>query len=266
MPTPSPLESVQKLAVPLSIVIAGAMIAVALYVSNSSKAPVAGNEPAQPKVEKEIRGVQADDHILGSPDAKVVIVEYSDTECPFCRQFHDTLQRIIREYGSSGDVAWVYRHFPLEQLHPKAAKESEALECAAEIGGNEKFWVYTNKIYEITKSNNSLDIGVYNVPEEVPVGPNGQPYYTQKTPSSDTDAGQLTEIATTVGLDAKAFEECLASGRHAAAVLEDLEEVTAAGGQGTPHSIIIANGEQLPIEGAQPYQVVKGLVDTMLEK
>lgn len=258
------MDALQKLAVPLSIVIAGGMIAVAVFISNSQRAPVAA-DPGTPTVAQEVRGIQDDDHLLGSKDAKIVIVEYSDTECPFCKQFHDTLQRIIREYGPSGDVAWVYRHFPLEQLHPKATKEAEALECAAEMGGNEKFWEFTNMVYATTKANNSLDIGVYNTPEEVPLKPDGTPYYTQSTPKSATDAGQLTGFAQAVGLDTKAFEECLASGRHAARVMEDLEEVSAAGGRGTPHSILITPDGQFPIEGAQPYANVKALIDSHLK-
>jgi hypothetical protein len=89
------MDTVQKLAVPLSIVIAGAMIAAAVFISNAGRAPVA-QEPGTPTVEKEIRGVQDSDHILGSKDATLILVEYSDTECPFCKQFHDTLQRIRR--------------------------------------------------------------------------------------------------------------------------------------------------------------------------
>jgi protein-disulfide isomerase len=259
------MDTLQKLAVPLSIIIAGGIIAVAVFISNAQRAPVAA-DPSEPTVEAEIRGVQDDDHILGSKDAKLILVEFSDTECPFCKQFHDTLQRIVKEYGSSGDVAWVYRHFPLEQLHPKAPKEAEALECAAELGGNEKFWEFTNAVYASTKANNSLDIGVYNTPAEVPLKPDGTPYYTQSAPKSESDAGQLTTLAVQVGLDAKAFEECLASGRHTAGVTEDLEEVAAAGGRGTPHSILITPDRQIPIEGAQPYANIKALIDAELAK
>lgn len=222
----------QKLAIPLSIVAAGALIAVALYFSGAA-APVVDNGPAG-VVAEEIRGVQADDHILGNPNAEIVIVEYSDTECPFCKQFHTTLKQIIADYGDTGSVAWVYRHFPLTQLHPKAAKEAEALECAAELGGNDGFWAYTDRLYEVTPSNNGLDLA------------------------------QLPVIAEEVGLDSASFASCLDSGRHAAAVQEDLEEVLAAGGRGTPHSIVLVNGEQIPVEGGQPYEVFQGLIDAVL--
>ena len=263
MPESSSVSMLQKFATPIAIVIAGALIAGALFMVNSRPTGAAPN--GQGTVEQEIREIQSDDHILGSADADVIIVEFSDTECPFCKMFHETMHQIISEYGQSGQVAWVYRHFPLEQLHPKAPKEAEALECAAEQGGNEMFWKFTDKVYETTDSNNSLDIGVYNTPKEVPVGPDGEPYYTQKAPRSTTDAGQLSDFARDLGLNVTQFEDCLKTGKYTERVNKDLQEAIAAGGQGTPHSIIIANGEQVPIEGAQPYNAVKTLVDTLLD-
>lgn len=256
------METLQKLAVPIAIVIAGGMIAASLFLVQS-KAPAAGGVP-QAAVVEEIRGPQSDDHIRGNPNAKIVIVEFSDTECPFCKQFHETMKRIIDEYGASGDVAWIYRHFPIPSLHLKAPKEAEALECAAEQGGNDMFWKFTDMVYDRTSANNSLDIGVHNTPETAPIGPDGKPYYTQGTPTSATDAGQLSDFARELGLDVTRFEECLSSGRAAERVNTDQAEVVAAGGGGTPHSIMIVDGEQIPIEGAQPYDVVKGLIDSLL--
>ncbi|MBI5456309.1 thioredoxin domain-containing protein [Candidatus Kaiserbacteria bacterium] len=258
------MEALQKFSVPISIVIAGAMIAAALFYVNSNKAAGPAG-PGEGQVLTEIRTVQADDHILGNPEAEIVVVEFSDPECPFCKQFHETMHQIVSEYGSSGKVAWVYRHFPIEQLHPKAPKEAEALECAAEQGGNETFWKFTDMVYEKTGSNNALDIGVHNSPKEVPVGPDGEPYYAQKAPRSNTDAGQLSDFAKELGLNVEQFENCIQSGKYASRVSTDYNEVAAAGGQGTPHSILIVNGDQVPLEGAQPYNVVKGLIDTLLE-
>ena len=237
----------RTLSIPFAIVIAGALVAASIYFVNRDRpyGTPATNEPA---VLEEIRGVQKDDHVLGNPDAEVVIVEFSDPECPFCKQFHATMHQLIDTYGLDGDVAWVYRHFPIPQLHPKAQKEAEALECAAELGGEASFWKYTDRLYEITPSNNGMDIGAYN----------------DGSTTSGTNAGQLTEVATFVGLDAKAFEACLASNRHAARIQKDSNEVVAAGGMGTPHSIMIANGEQIPIEGAQPFGVIKGMIDSVL--
>lgn len=229
------MDNMQKLAVPVAIVLAGGLIAAALYFATRGTVPTA-SPPDQPKppVAEKVRGIQSDDHVRGNPNAKVVIVEFSDSECPFCKQFHGTMKQVINAYGESGNVAWVYRHFPLEQLHPKAPREAQALECAAEVGGNDGFWKYTDKLYEVTPSNNGLD-----------------------------DA-QLPAIATQVGLDKAAFTTCLNSGEKKARVDTDMAEAVAAGGRGTPHSIVIFGGEQLPIEGGQPFEVVKKMIDTLL--
>jgi|SRR6185436_4627347 len=110
------------------------------------------------------------DHSIGSLDADVVIVEYSDTECPFCKTIHPVLHEIVKQYG--GKVAWVYRHFPLDSIHPKTRKEAEATECAAELGGNEVFWAYLDKIFENTPANNGLDprlLAIYFDELKVPI-------------------------------------------------------------------------------------------------
>jgi protein-disulfide isomerase len=97
------------------------------------------------------------DHISGDTKAELVIIEYSDPECPFCKRFHETMTQVMSEYGKAGKVAWVYRHFPLDAIHSKARKEAEAIECAGELGGNEKLWEYVNTLYKITPANNQLD-------------------------------------------------------------------------------------------------------------
>ncbi|HEY4519436.1 MAG TPA: thioredoxin domain-containing protein [Candidatus Paceibacterota bacterium] len=237
----------KTLSVPIAIVIAGALIAASLYFVNRDRQATV--PPEEASVAEEIRGVQENDHVLGNPNAEIVIVEFSDTECPFCQRFHETMHQIIEEYGLNGNVAWVYRHFPIPQLHPKAPKEAEALECAAELGGTGAFWKYTDMLYETTPTNNGLNIGIYNEPKQA---------------GEKTGAGQLTEIAIAVGLDADPFETCLKSGKHAARIQKDTSEAVAAGGRGTPHSIMLVDGEQIPIEGAQPYEVVKGLIDAAL--
>ena len=68
--------------------------------------------------------------------------------------FHITMHKIVEE--SDGKVAWVYRHFPIESLHPNAFSEAIATECAYEQGGNQLFWAFTDEIYKRTKSNNTF--------------------------------------------------------------------------------------------------------------
>lgn len=87
------------------------------------------------------------DHVKGSLDASVKIVEYSDYDCPFCGRFHDTMGAVIAE---DSDVAWVYRHLPLAQLHPNAPAVARAAECVAEQGGDEAFWQFTDGYFAAT--------------------------------------------------------------------------------------------------------------------
>jgi len=183
-----------------------------------------------------IAPVSSSDRILGNPDAKIVIVEYSDTECPFCKRFHQTLQQIMTNYGKDGSVAWVYRHFPIASLHAKAQKEAEATECAAEQGGNAMFWKYIDRVYEITPSNNGLD------PAQLPI------------------------IAKDLGLDVTAFNTCLSSGRMAARVKTQYDEGVVAGARGTPYSVLITKNENIPItQGALPYENMKAIIDSLLK-
>ena len=202
----------------------------------AGNAAAQANQPtAAPSSAEFMRPVTPRDHLRGSPDAPVKIVEFGDTECPQCKRFHPTLQRIVAEYP--GKVVWVFRHYPIDEIHPKARREAEATECAAELGGNDKFWAYLDRLYEITPSNDKLD------PAELP------------------------RIAVHVGLDRKAFTQCLASGRHAGRVQEDVDDALAVGATGTPYTVVIApNGRLFAILGAQPYATVKLVVDIALQQ
>ncbi|MBI2611062.1 thioredoxin domain-containing protein [Candidatus Kaiserbacteria bacterium] len=228
-----------NLSIPVAIVVAGALIAGAVYFGNRGSGIADGTQPpaAEAGNLEEMRAISSDDHIRGNPDAPVKIIEYSDTECPFCKSFHPTMQRVMDEYGASGKAAWVYRHFPLDNIHPKADKEAEATECAAELGGNDAFWAYVDRLFEVTPSNNNLD------PAELP------------------------KIAQYVGLDVANFNSCLSSGKYAAHVEEDYQNALSTGGNGTPWSIVIAkSGKKYPLSGAQPYEAVKQLLELALQE
>jgi protein-disulfide isomerase len=101
---------------------------------------LASTERLADSADVEVPALAPDDRYLGNINADVVIIEYSDIDCPFCKKFHPTMERIAQEYGSK--IAWVYRHFPLDSLHPEARTKAEATECVAQIAGNEVFWKY----------------------------------------------------------------------------------------------------------------------------
>lgn len=175
------------------------------------------------------------DHILGNPDAEVSIIEYSDFECPFCKRFHLTAHQLVEAFD--GRVNWVYRHFPLGFHNPAAQKEGEASECAAELGGNEAFWRFTDTVYETTPSN-----------------------------GKGLSPAAMVSIAENIGIDGKAFSECFESGRHAARVQEDFEEGSSIGITGTPGNILRNNksGEVLSRSGARPFESLKADLEQLL--
>ncbi len=226
------------LTTPVAIIIAGALIATAVYLGMNNKtseqiAQVPGQQVEEEEVVdlEKLAPVTKDDHVRGNLNAAVKIVEYSDTECPFCKRFHISMLEVMDQYKDE-EVAWVYRHFPLDQLHPTARKEAEATECAAELGGNDKFWAYLDRLMEVTPGNNRFDLA------------------------------ELPKIATYVGLDADAFNKCLSSGKYANKIEEHVQNAVAIGGRGTPWSVVVGKGgKKYPLSGAQPVSAIKALID-----
>jgi protein-disulfide isomerase len=175
------------------------------------------------------------DHIRGNPKATVAVVEYSDFECPFCIRLEPTLTQISKEYGDK--VMIVYRHFPLG-FHANAPKEAEATECANELGGNDAFWSYHDKIFERTTGNGT-----------------GFPL------------ANLVPLAKELGLNETAFKSCLDSGKYAKHVADEMAAGQAAGVSGTPGNFIVnlKTEENVMISGAQPFANFKQAIDSMLQ-
>lgn len=234
--SPAPVRG-NALAIPIAIVIAAGLIAGAIYLSGSNQPiPVATNteESAELPSGSTVAPVTESDHIRGNPNAPIVLVEYSDYDCPFCKNFHETMQQVMAEYGVDGQVAWVYRHFPLQQLHPNAPKIAEASECVAELGGNDAFWTFTDLVF------------------------------SERGTNDPTDISRLPEFAETAGIDRGQFDLCFNSGKHRDTIEADFNEALAAGGRGTPYTIAIVGDQQGVISGAQPYESIKASIDTWL--
>ena len=232
------------LLIPFAIIISGVIIASAVIYAVGGKSQQPSSETASNQQQasainsstvNNVPAVTSSDHILGSIDAPVKIVEYSDLECPYCKMFDSTMHQIVQAYG--GKVAWVYRQYPIPELHPKAPHESVASECAAQLGGNDIFWKYIDEIFKITPSNNGLDPSL------------------------------LTTIATGLGLDSDAFNTCLSGTQYDSLISRQSQDAVNAGAQGTPYSIIISpKGNKYPIDGAQSYSTVKQMIDAALSQ
>ncbi len=178
--------------IPVAIIAAGAIIGGAIVFSGGGNAPAAGTTGTNGNGSVEDSGsgsgsgsdqgsqlesvepVTESDHIRGDADAPVKIVEFSDLECPFCERFHSTMKQVMEEYD--GQVAWVYRHFPLSQLHSEAIPAALASECVADVAGNEAFWQFADRMFN---NQDQLSDSFYE------------------------------EVATDVGADADSFTQCV---------------------------------------------------------
>ena len=182
------------------------------------------SNPAQPQ--RLVVSVD-DDPVKGSKNAKVVIVEFSDFQCPFCaRFFEQTLPSIERDYIKTGKVQLVYRDFPLS-FHKYAQKAAEAAQCANEQG---KFWEYHDLLF--------------------------------KRQNEWASAGEVKflDYARELGLDTNKFNNCLTTGKYESEVKKDFQDGLQYGVQGTPTFFI--NG--IPLVGSQPYEAFKQLIDQQL--
>lgn len=220
---------------PLTIVVAGALIAGAVFWAGTQ-----GTTPSQNNGDDlAVRPYDpAVDHILGNPDAPVKIIEYADLECQYCKTFHVTMHQLMDFYGEQGQVAWVFRHFPLAQIHSKAPQEAMAAECAAAQGGGDTaFFRYIDKIYEITPSSNGLDLAL------------------------------LPQVAAEQGLDVAAFNQCLSQGQFSKRITDSYKEALDAGGEGTPYVLVTVDGKLVPggnLSGNQPYASMRAIIDALL--
>lgn len=226
-------ENINPYLIPGAILVAGALIAGAVIYSNRSPSLETASlgEPAG-----KVEASADDDPFLGSRDAKVTIIEFSDYQCPFCRSFwRDTLNQIKQEYIDSGkSVEFVYRDFPLSTIHPMAQKYAEAAECSQD---QNKYWQMHDKIFEEQDKLGQGTIGAYGVDDIKRWG------------------GEL-------GLNILEFNQCLDSGKYASEVKKDFEDGSKAGVGGTPTFFI--NGQV--VVGSQPFEDFKNIIDAELEK
>lgn len=236
-PTTTPPNNTRNnLALPIAILLGFGMIAAALYF-NTGQNNNTSQDSSIPEVEEpnaDMRPVDSTDHIRGNPNAPIMLVEYSDYECPFCKTFHESMQNIMTDYAPSGQVAWVYRHFPIDSLHPNASRIAVAAECVGELGGSTAFWQFSDLVFE------------------------------ERPLDALTDMSKLPEYAVSIGIDRQDFTDCQASGRHTDSVQADFENAVAIGAEGTPYTVIMVGDQEAVINGAQSYETIKQIIETLL--
>lgn len=190
--------------------------------ANNPTVPTA-NDPTQPSAPAgPVKPVDEKvDHIKGSKNAKVTLIEYSDFQCPFCQRHTPSIESALKDFPQ--DVRLVYRHYPLSAIHPEAQKAAEASECAAKLGGEDKFWQMHDQLFA---KQESLGTQTY------------------------------IDIAKSLGINEGNFTKCLNSGEMAKRVNTDTTEGSAAGVEGTPATFV--NGSL--ISGAVPYAQLKAAI------
>ncbi len=173
---------------------------------------------------------------IGSKDAKVTMIEFSDYQCPFCgRNYQQTLPQIVTDYVKTGKVKYVFHDFPLEQLHPNAFKAAEAARCAGEQG---KYWEMHDRLFANQKA---------------------------------LDAKNLPDYAKAAGLDVDKFQQCLSAEKDTAKIRAELDAGAKVGVTGTPAFFIgLTDPKDTKvhatkfISGAQPYAAFKEAIDSVL--
>jgi protein-disulfide isomerase len=171
---------------------------------------------------------------LGSPRARVVMVEFTDYECPFCRRYHrDTFPAIKAEYVDTGKVRYVVRDLPLD-IHPHAASAAEAARCAGDQG---RLWAMREALLE-----------------------DGQGFSPER----------FVALAREAGADTGTFKACLDSRRFAPAVNADVKEALAGGLDRTPSFVIgraTASGvDGVRVVGARPLSTFKAVIEEALHR
>lgn len=217
--------------VPAAIIFAGLLLALAIFYVRGGASPAPEGDVSF------VRPVSPDEHVLGNPDARVKVIVYSDIDCTYCKQFQATMLQILAEDAASGNVAMVYRHFPLIDIHPYAAEHAEAAECVAEQGGNSALFQFIERVHQAA-------------PEGIEFNPSGYP-----------------DLVSGMGLSLSAFESCRASDRMVGAVAADFDNAIETGASGAPFIVLQVQGsEPSAISGALPYASMRKVIDAALAK
>ncbi|MEK6981571.1 MAG: thioredoxin domain-containing protein [Candidatus Micrarchaeota archaeon] len=172
---------------------------------------------------------------IGSDSSPVLIIEFSDFQCLFCRKFYiQSWPSIKRDYIDSGKVQLIYKNFPLLEIHPDSQMAAEAAECANEQG---KFELFHDELYNLQQVKGSGTV-----------------------PISKQD---LKDTASIASLDLTKFNICFESGKYALEVQKDFSQGVKLGIKGTPAFLIIKRGGTKAkfLSGALPYSEFKAAID-----
>lgn len=195
-------------------------------------------QPAPPLTPENILLAIDDDPVKGDRKARLVLIEFSDFQCPFCARFvRETLPEIEKDYIKTGKLKYVFRDFPITAAHKDAFKAALAAGCALDQG---KYWEMHDRLFE-----NPTSFTVYN----------------------------LTQSAEAIGLNKESFQQCLNKNEYETEVQSDFADGLKAGVNQTPTFFLGLTEPNSPkvkvltvITGAKPYAVFKAAIDSALQQ
>ncbi len=221
----------RELLIPGAIVFAGLVISVTIYIMHPHL--VTGNtlnpQAALP--------ITPSDHLLGNPEAPVVLVEYADVDSEYSKDFQTVMEQVIQSYGTQGNVAWIYRDFPLTAEDPTSEKDAEAAECAAGLSSQSTFFAFIDAMQAAAPGDTQFDPSGYDT------------------------------IASSLGISKGSFDDCLTARTYQKKVAADYASGESVGVSGTPFSVLFVKGQKpVTISGSVPYATMKQILDADIQK
>jgi len=188
-----------------------------------------------------IQPITDQDHILGNPNAALKIITYSDFECPYCAELFLNMDQILELYGMTGKIAWVYRHFPINQVEDSTSLQlSLASKCLADVGGGNNsskiFWDFAKEVFTAeTDITGTVNLGLI----------------LSRLEFSRTD-----------------YNKCMGDKKYEAAIAKDIEDGLSLAKEdsdfGTPYNIIyFPDGNHQIISGSISYDQLIEMVESI---
>ncbi len=184
-------------------------------------------EKSLTKTQPVVADVSPTDHIWGAKNAPIHIIVFSDFDCFYCANYHQTLKGVVEQYN--GLVNVVFRHFPIEEIHPQSMLKAQSAECAFEQGGEQGFWRYVDFMFS-GESTTFENIGNFLAEES----------YNQDV-----------------------FFACVYSGRFATEIESEINQALVAGAQGTPHSVIVSGLQKIPVSGTASEEQLIEIIESL---
>jgi protein-disulfide isomerase len=216
---------------PGAIIVAGIIIAISVYsVHHAQLMSKKGNPEAA-------RPIDATDHVIGNPAAPVVVIEYGDIDSRYTKDFDLVMTQIMDAYGSSGNVAWVFRHFPLVVQNQYSEQHAEAAECVAAQGGTTMFYKFIDSLQATSPDENQFNPAGYD------------------------------DVVSGLGLDVSKFNLCIKGHTYEKHVAGDFNNALEIGAEGSPYSVLLVKGQKpRVISGSLPYNAMKQVIDQAIHK